>query len=75
MHPSALTGQQADSQHSEEKILMEPHFALNQFVALGAAQSSINVLKNLLNRLAGFFQLSEEEKNEAGIYLGNQHYK
>jgi hypothetical protein len=33
---------------------------------------NLQVLKNMLNWLAGLFQMTEEEQTDAGIYLGNQ---
>lgn len=75
MEPSTLTGQQPDFQRSEENIMVEPREPINRFVALGVAQRSLKGLKNILNQVAGFFQLSEEEKHKAGIYLGDRHYE
>lgn len=72
MHPSILTGQQADSGHEEEETLIELRPALNQLVVVQrAAQSSLQILNNSLNWLVGFFQLSEEEKIKAGVFLND----
>ena len=34
---------------------------------------SLHIFENILQRLAKFIQLTEEEQGEAGIYLGNQY--
>jgi hypothetical protein len=36
--------------------------------------ASLKIFNSLLNWLAGFFQLTEEEQKDAGIDLGNQRY-
>ena len=36
---------------------------------------SLQIFDSLLNWLAGFIQLTEEEQRHAGIYLGDQRYK
>jgi len=33
--------------------------------------SGLRVFGGILNRMAGFIQMTEEEQREAGIYLGN----
>ncbi|OJX43817.1 MAG: hypothetical protein BGO78_02310 [Chloroflexi bacterium 44-23] len=75
MQSSAPTGLQADSRQGEEETLLDSHPTLIQSVALRTARVNLKILKNILSRLTGFFQLSEEEKNKAGIYLGDRHYK
>jgi hypothetical protein len=34
--------------------------------------ASLNILDSILNWLAGVIQLTEEEQNDAGIYLGDR---
>jgi hypothetical protein len=34
---------------------------------------SLQIFENILHWLAGFMQLTEEEREAAGIYLGDQH--
>jgi hypothetical protein len=34
--------------------------------------TSLRIFKNILNWLVNFFQLTEEEKKKAGIYIGNR---
>ncbi|MDD5760399.1 MAG: hypothetical protein PHI06_15135 [Desulfobulbaceae bacterium] len=36
---------------------------------------SLQVFNNILNWLAGFIRLTEEEQKDAGIWLGDQRYK
>ena len=36
---------------------------------------NLQILSDVLNWLVGLFQLTAEEKNEAGIYLGYKHDK
>ncbi len=37
--------------------------------------SNLQILHDVLTWLAGLFQLTEEEQDEAGIYFGNRHEK
>ncbi len=37
--------------------------------------ASLQIFDGILNWLAGLIQLTEEEQEDAGIYIGDQHYK
>lgn len=34
---------------------------------------NLQILSDVINWLVGLFQLTEEEQDEAGVYLGNHH--
>ena len=37
--------------------------------------ASLQIFDSILNWLAGLIQLTEEEQEDAGIYIGDQRYK
>jgi len=40
----------------------------------GGFSASLQIFDGILNWLAGFIQLTEEEQEDAGIYLGDQRH-
>jgi hypothetical protein len=42
---------------------------------LGGLSASLQVFRNILNWLAGLFQLTEQEQEEAGIQPSNSRYR
>lgn len=38
----------------------------------GFLAASLQIFNDILNRLTGLFELTEEEQKDAGIYLGGQ---
>ena len=68
MQSSIFTSEQTSSRHDEQETQIELHPAQNRLVSMRTHQSSLQILINLMNWLVGVFQLSEEEKIEAGIF-------
>jgi len=54
-----------------DSILIETEEVRSQ--ELKGFLTSRHVIKNILKWLAGLFSLTEEEKKEAGLFIGNHH--